>query len=524
MKYKSDLLTLQEQFDLGQKIANIGVWNLDYATDSLEWTEGVHHIYGTDPTTFKLTFDSFMSLVHPEDREKLAEAYFTSIEQKCDYAVEHRILLADGTIKYLKDRCQNFFDEQGNIIRSTGTTLDITKQKLLENEILAINKNLEKIVEQRTEEQNVLLSLFDKSDAVLFKWNNDEAWSVDHVSASVKDTLGYEKEDFLNHSITYSNCIHPDDLESVVEEVTIARQEALDFFKHKPYRIITKTGDIKWVSDSTVIVKDKEDNITHYLGYISDITEIQEKDKQLLNQSRMAQMGEMISMIAHQWRQPLSAISAASIDMNLKLHLNEFNLQKEDGLQNFQTYFHTNLERIDTYVQNLTTTIDDFRNFYKPNKDSVTKLIHAPVGKALRVIQAAFESNGIKIHTDYNCTNLILMHENELMQVVLNILKNSQDNFKEKGTQNPKILIKTFDTKEGSTLEISDNGGGITEDIMQKIFDPYFSTKDEKDGTGLGLYMSKTIVETHHRGKFLAKNNDEGVTFTVDLKSENSLE
>ncbi len=401
-QYTQALEKTEEQFTLGQKIANIGIWSLDYETNTLEWTEGVHHIFGTDPETFEVSFEAFINFVHVDDRDKLNREYSDSIVDKRDYSIEHRIVLADGTIKYVHERCQHFFDDEDNIISSTGTVLDISIQKGLEGEILRINKNLEEKVIQRT-------------------------------------------------------------------------------------------------------------------------TAIKERDQQLLQQSRMAQMGEMISMIAHQWRQPLGAISSTSIDMNLKLQLSEFELEKEEEREKCSTYFIDSLEKIDGFVQNLTTTIDDFRNFYKPNKKSITALMNAPVKKALNIVRATFESDGIEIAEHYTCKNRVKMHESELMQVILNILKNAQDNFREKDIKDALVVIKTYDIDDGVRIEISDNGGGIPKDILQKIFDPYFSTKSEKNGTGLGLYMSKTIIETHHNGKLYAKNRDDGICFFIDMRSEEEI-
>ena len=518
MKHKSKFTKLQEQFTLGQKIANLGIWTFEHKTGTLEWTEGVHQIFGTDSKTFGASFEAFMGFVHPDDKEELQQAYNDSITHKSDYYIEHRIILTDGSLKYVEERCENFFDDAGDILHSTGTVLDITKQKKLEYEILQINRDLEEKVSQRIVEQQVLLSLFDKGDSVLFKWNNDDTWTVAHVSDSIFKVLGYDKEDFLSDTITYASCIHEEDLDTVFQEVKDAIAKDKEYFEHKPYRVYTKDRDIKWIHDSTVIVRDENDNIINFVGYISDITELKEKDRQLLQQSRMAQMGEMISMIAHQWRQPLGAISTTSIDMNLKLQLEEFDLVQKEGRDNCRNYFNDNLGKIDSYVQSLTNTIDDFRNFYKPDKESTNALIHAPVSKALSIVGDSFKADGIKITKNYRCKNEIAMHENELMQVILNILKNAQDNFKDKKIQDAHIMIDTYDILDKTRLEIYDNGGGIPEDILEKIFDPYFSTKNEKNGTGLGLYMSKTIVETHHDGKFYAENRDDGVCFFLEMK------
>ncbi|MCH9812343.1 MAG: PAS domain-containing protein [Epsilonproteobacteria bacterium] len=520
VKYNQKLERTQEHFNLGQQIAGIGIWNLDYTTGELEWTNGVHHIFGTDPSTFEVTYEAFLHFVHPEDREMLDCVYNDSVKNKQDYFIKHRVLLDNGSLKYVEERCQNIFDAKGNIIRSIGTVLDITKQQKLEEKILQINRDLELKIEERTAEQNVLLSLFDKGESVLFKWHNDATWSVDLVSQTVKNVLGYDRSDFLNQTINYVDCIHKDDLDLVMQEVIDATSSGKDYFEHAPYRIHTKEGKIKWVHDSTVIVRDIDGNIINFVGYISDITELKEKDRQLLQQSRLAQMGEMISMIAHQWRQPLSAIASTSIDLKLKMAMGDFDLARGEQRQECAIYLKSNLDKIDYYVKNLTTTIDDFRNFYKPNKKAVRVLISAPVKKALNIIRDAFEVSNIRIEEHYNCKQKVEIYENEMMQVILNLLKNAQDNFKEKRIKNPKIKISTMDLDNGKVrLEIFDNGGGIEEEVLQKIFDPYFSTKHEKDGTGLGLYMCKTIVETHHAGKLYAINRDDGIHFNIDIKA-----
>ncbi len=268
------------------------------------------------------------------------------------------------------------------------------------------------------------------------------------------------------------------------------------------------------ITELTILQNSLQVKVDQQLG------SLRAKDQQLLQQSRLAQMGEMISMIAHQWRQPLGAISATSIDMNLKLQLNEFDLAQEVERNKCNDYVINHLGKIDGFVQSLTNTIDDFRNFYKPNKTSISSLMNSPVKKALNIVRSSFVAEGIEIFEEYTCSNRVAMHENELMQVILNILKNSQDNFKEKSIKNGKIWIKTYDLDDGIRLEISDNGGGVSEEILQKIFDPYFSTKSEKNGTGLGLYMSKIIIELHHEGKLYAKNRDHGVCFFIDLKMQ----
>jgi signal transduction histidine kinase len=123
------------------------------------------------------------------------------------------------------------------------------------------------------------------------------------------------------------------------------------------------------------------------------------------------------------------------------------------------------------------------------------------------------------LRADLQDDAMLSVYRNELMQVVLNVLKNSEDNFKEKNTQEKYIEIRTYEENGIHTIALADNGGGIPHEIMSKIFDPYFSTKYERNGTGLGLYMSKIIIEEHHNGELIAENTSEGVCFTIRLCS-----
>jgi len=241
------------------------------------------------------------------------------------------------------------------------------------------------------------------------------------------------------------------------------------------------------------------------------------QQEQLFTQLRLAQLGEMISMIAHQWRQPLGAISTTASNLKLKLELELFDLHTQEGIEEANKYFLERLENIENFVQSLTTTIDDFRNFYKPNKHSIVVNIHKPFHKAFSIIKASFLAENIELIKKNQSNKQLQLYENEIMQVILNILKNAQDNFREKHIENPKIFLSCEDRGSSVIVKICDNGGGINETLIENIFDPYYSTKNEKNGTGLGLYMSKIIIEEHHNGKLNVYNTQEGVCFEITL-------
>lgn len=233
------------------------------------------------------------------------------------------------------------------------------------------------------------------------------------------------------------------------------------------------------------------------------------KDRQMLQQSRLAQMGEMIAMIAHQWRQPLSAISASSAILHVNAEL--------DSLENDSVIETSN--KINKLVKHLSSTIDDFRNFFKSNKKEELTTYTRVVDSVLGIIQSSLESKGIKVILELECEDEFVSYVNELKQVLINLITNSQDALLENEVKEPYIKIKTYVLDEKYILEVSDNGGGIKSEIIDQVFDPYFSTRLNKDGTGLGLYMSKLIMENHCRGKLSCENRDDGVCFIMELNN-----
>jgi signal transduction histidine kinase len=246
-----------------------------------------------------------------------------------------------------------------------------------------------------------------------------------------------------------------------------------------------------------------------------EIQKNEEKQKIIETQSRFAAMGEMINMIAHQWRQPLASIGTASYNLKYKLLSEKFDLETKEGRTEQSSFFTKKLDEIEFYVQNLTTTIDDFRNFFKTDKVFVNTRIENPIKNTLKIIQKDLESNNIDLILNLRSQKKINIYENEIVHVIINILKNAQDKLSEKKIENAKIEITTLDLEDGIKIDIYDNGGGIEKENLDIIFEPYFSTKKEKNGTGIGLYMSKIIVEKNHQGKIYATNISEGICFSI---------
>ncbi len=245
------------------------------------------------------------------------------------------------------------------------------------------------------------------------------------------------------------------------------------------------------------------------------VKDAQSKEQLFQQQARLAQMGEMISMIAHQWRQPLASIASAMMVIDRNIETDKFDLNNSASREKFFLFLEEKHESIHQNIQHLSSTTEDFRDFFNPNTKQDFVSINVPVEKALNLMLTSISNNGIKITTSMNSTKKCHLYQNKVMQVVLNILKNASDALVESETDNKHIEITTYDTQSEAIVKICDNGIGMSKEVEEKIFDPYFSTKGKKIGTGLGLYMSKTIIEEHNSGKIELQTEHEKTCFVL---------
>ena len=252
------------------------------------------------------------------------------------------------------------------------------------------------------------------------------------------------------------------------------------------------------------------------------IVENMETQKMMIYQSRLAQMGEMISMIAHQWRQPLGAISTVTASIKLKQNLKKFDLETPEGRKAQEEFLTTAIGKIENYIQFLTNTIDDFRNFFRPDQQHEKCSLTSIIEKSLKIIGKSLDVHKITLHVNNTSEHELMTYETQVTQVLINILKNAQDAILEKKLEHGTIWLNAYEQNDLFILEVEDNAGGILESVIAKVFDPYFSTKTEKNGTGLGLYMSKTIIEEHCHGSLQVCNTDNGAKFIIKIRGEYS--
>ena len=416
-------------------------------------------------------------------------------------------LIADGEYSNFKLNLGN--DEIGLL----GKSIQKMNKKisLRENDIRISARQLKEVKEQ------LELAVNGTKDG-LWDWNIET--NKIYFSPPWKSMLGYEDDEFTNKFESWEKIIHPDDIDKTKKDI-IFSHNSKDGIYENIHRLRHKDGNWVWILARGKTIFNEHGKPVRMLGFHTDITkqknlelELHKQEELIIAQSRHVAMGEMISMIAHQWRQPITVITMGANNMLVDIALEEIDIEN----------FKHNANDILKQAEYLSKTIDDFKNFFRPNKDKDIVNVCDVILEAKELMGKSITNSNIElIFTDLIDEN-ITTYSRELLQVILNLLKNSKEVLEEKSIKNAYIKISVKKLNGSIIISVCDNGGGIKEDIKNRIFDPYFSTKGPKIGTGLGLYMSKTIVEKHLLGEINIIDIDDGVCFNIllpkDLKAD----
>ena len=266
-------------------------------------------------------------------------------------------------------------------------------------------------------------------------------------------------------------------------------------------------------------LKEKEEQLEHAKQQVEEFNKIleerlreeaarsREKDAFVLQQSRQAVMGEMMGNIAHQWRQPLNVISLLVQDLNESYTYGDFTRE----------YLDNTINKIMDAIQHMSRTMEDFSDFLKPEKKKVLFSVRKSVEKTLSILEPALKHKRINFEIDMPEDISAMGYPNEYAHVLLNIVINAKDVFLKRNVSGPKITIRGFKEADKSIVTVTDNAGGISEAIMDRIFEPYFTTRDKESGIGIGLYLSKTMIENNMGGRLTARNVDNGAEFRIEL-------
>ena len=510
-KKKSDKAKeLKKRYELAIIASNDGIWDIDFEQGVLYFSKKWLSMFGYKRGDI-VSFQEWLNLIHLKDKQKVQQKFDEHLQGNSEHFIcEYRLKTKQNKYKWVLARGKVFNKDGAQRMLMSSMDIDERKKSIKELE------NIEKLVEQ--------------GNIAIIRWKNTPTLEVDYVSSSISE-YGYDKSDFVNNKLGFGDIIHPEDLYELQKQITTSiqkKQKSLSF----TYRICTKTQEIKWVFTRALLLENDFSHIEHLYGYIYDITPIKQseeelatkvqkevaknrqKDSLLIQQNKLASMGEMLGSIAHQWRQPLNNIS-------LIVHFLKDNyLTNQLDKKQIKSYF----AKIKLQLEYMSNTINDFSNFYKPSKSKNTFSLKNAISSTLDIIEPSLQEEKITINITGN-NAVIYSYENEFKQALLNIISNAKEAIvKKKSLAHPTLAGQiniAIQQEANIILRIANNGINLEEGIQNRIFEPYFSTKFQSQGTGIGLYMSKSIIEKSMQGSLEVVALEEGVEFVIRLPKEN---
>ena len=423
---------------------------------------------------------------------------------------------AYGVYHWVSDVTTILYDREDNITEYVGYLTDITQSIETQNRLIEKEKKFKATVIQQKkaleDEKELYHLVFKNTSSSVLIFDIEKQVFIDCNNSAIK-ALGYDSKDEVLklHPVDMSPEFQHDGSLSQ-EEYTVHVGILLKNGAHNfEWKHLKKDGTQFWVEVNLTLITLKGQSVIYVLWKDIQETkriadELQEKRTLLIHQARLTSMGEMIGNIAHQWRQPLNALGL--ILQKLKLFQSHGILDEEK--------LNSSIDKSMSLINNMSTTINDFRDFFNPKKAKENFLLVDSISHAYNILEATLENHSISFTLDIKDKNSqIYGYKNEFSQVILNLLNNAKDALVEKQIKGAYITVEVKQKNNHLLIEVCDNGGGIASEIRDDIFNPYFTSKEEGKGAGIGLYMSRMIIEEHMDGKLSCENRDNGACFKI---------
>ena len=517
----------EQRLRLALEGGQMGMWEWDIGSNRFELNEKEFELLGFPKGDGHVPPELFPRSLHPDDASAFKRALDEVTERGSDFVQEFRIVRPDGEVRWLAAKGRLFRDADGKPSRMVGVSYDITSQRLAEEGL----RHSEAEARARADELAVLM---DTVPAMTFIAHDPECR---HMSCSRKARQFMRVPEGENVSMSAPADERPpyrttkDGKELAPEHLPVQMAARGNEVRDFELTLLFDDGTSRDILGDAVPLFDESGQVRGSIGVFLDITErkkieserqneteeriqaldaLRKRDQLLIQQGRLAAMGEMISNIAHQWRQPLNTVGLIVQELPA--------VYKTGGFS--EEYLNAKVDKAKELIIHMSQTIEDFMNFFRPNRVREEFKARDVVVKTLSLIEESFNSLQIKFEVDAAGDPVIYGYPNECSQVLLNIFLNSRDAFLERKKDEPRtIRVRTFCQDDKTVVAIADNAGGIPEEIIGKIFEPYFTTKGPDKGTGVGLFMAKNIIEKHMDGRLTVSNIGDGVEFRIEIDS-----
>jgi PAS domain S-box-containing protein len=455
---------------------------------------------------------SYSEIIHPDDLERVTGEVHDFCNEGADqFRLEYRIITRNGGVRWVNEHTHVERDAAGGVSTFEGIVIDVTERKLAEDSIRESREKYQAIVDSfdgfiyscsqdcRVEFMNRKLIERAGRDAV-----GEYCYKVMHDRDSVCPWCLNERV-FAGEKIHWEMFSPKDNNWYYVVNVPIRHADG-SMSKHSMMFDITDRKRFEEeLQRQKQLLQELNDTLENRVE--EEVAKNREKDIMLIQQNRQAALGEMLDHIAHQWKQPLNSISLII-----------------QGLEEASSYGELTDEVIGesvgktiALVQHMAQTIDTFRGFYRPDKEKKVFNVKDSIDQALAFIAPALRFHSIAVELDVDPGLTAFGYSKEYAQVLLNILANARDIFMTRGTEKARVIVRAYAEDNKAVVTIEDNGGGIPEAIIGRIFDFYFTTNEAGGGTGIGLYMSRNIIEKNMGGTLSAENTDDGARFRIEI-------